>query len=172
MNKASNNLIAEQMLLSTARAAGVPAPSPEAAAVWLQAWLEARAGTAPPPRIVNGSGLARETQLSPAQLAELLRWAWGQPWMPELLSSLPLAGLDGTLSRQPARFGAAAGRAHLKTGTLRDVVALAGIVDAPSGRRWVMVAIINHPQAQAARPVLEAVLRWVAQDAPPGRTAP
>lgn len=152
MNKASNNLIAEQMLLSTARAAGVPAPSPEAAAVWLQAWLEARAGTAPPPRIVNGSGLARETQLSPAQLAELLRWAWGQPWMPELLSSLPLAGLDGTLSRQPARFGAAAGRAHLKTGTLRDVVALAGIVDAPSGRRWVMVAIINHPQAQAARP--------------------
>ncbi|MFZ8528597.1 D-alanyl-D-alanine carboxypeptidase, partial [Staphylococcus aureus] len=79
------------------------------------------------------------------------------------------AGLDGTLSRQPARFGAAAGRAHLKTGTLRDVVALAGIVDAPSGRRWVMVAIINHPQAQAARPVLEAVLRWVAQDAPPGR---
>lgn len=169
MNKASSNLTAQQVLLSTARAAGVPAPSPDAAATWLQAWLDAHAGTTPPTRVVNGSGLARETRMSPAQLAALLRWAWGQPWMPELLASLPVAGLDGTLSRQPGRFGAAAGRAHLKTGSLRDVVALAGIVDAPSGKRWVLVAIVNHPQAQAARGVLDAVLRWVAQDAPEGK---
>ena len=169
MNKPSSNLVAQQVLLSVARAAGVPAPSPETAAAWLQAWLDTHAGTTPPTRMVNGSGLARETRLSPAQLASLLRWAWGQPWMPELLASLPVAGLDGTLSRQPGRFGAATGRAHLKTGSLRDVVALAGIVDAPSGRRWVLVAIVNHPQAQAGRGVLDALLRWVAQDAPPAR---
>lgn len=166
MNKASSNLMAQQVLLSTARAAGVPAPSPDTAAAWLQAWLDGHAGTTPPARVVNGSGLARDTRISPAQLAGLLRWSWGQPWMPELLASLPVAGLDGTLSRQPGRFGAAAGRAHLKTGSLRDVVALAGIVDTPSGRRWVLVAVVNHPQAQAGRGVLEAVLRWVAQDAP------
>lgn len=170
MNKASSNLAAQQVLLSTARAAGVPTPSPDTAAAWLQTWLDQHAGTTPPSRLVNGSGLARETRLSPGQIAALLRWAWGQPWMPELLASLPVAGLDGTLSRQPARFGAAAGRAHLKTGSLRDVVALAGIVDAPSGRRWLLVAVINHPQANAARPVLEALLRWVAQDAPEART--
>jgi serine-type D-Ala-D-Ala carboxypeptidase/endopeptidase (penicillin-binding protein 4) len=170
MNKSSSNLMAQQVLLSSARAAGVPLPSPDTAATWLQAWLDAHAGTLPPTRVVNGSGLARETRISPAQFAALLRWSWTQPWMPELLASLPVAGLDGTLSRQPARFGAAAGRAHLKTGSLRDVVALAGIVDAPSGRRWVMVAMINHPQAQAGRGVLEAVLRWVAQDAPQART--
>ena len=169
MNKASSNLMAQQVLLSTARAAGVPAPSPGTAAAWLQAWLDTHAGTSPPTRVVNGSGLARETRLSPAQLAALLRWAWAQPWMPELLASLPVAGLDGTLSRQPARFGGAAGRAHLKTGSLRDVVALAGIVDAPSGRRWVLVVVVNHPQAQGARPVLDALLRWVAQDAPEGK---
>jgi len=171
MNKASSNLMAQQVLLSTARAAGVPAPSPDTAAVWLQAWLDAHAGSTPPTHVVNGSGLARETRLSAGQIAALLRWAWAQPWMPELLASLPVAGLDGTLSRQPGRFGGAAGRAHLKTGSLRDVVALAGIVDAPSGRRWVMVAVVNHPQAHAARPVLEAVLRWVAQDAPSARSA-
>ncbi len=169
MNKFSSNLIAQQVLLSTARAAGVPAPSPDTAAAWLQAWLDAHAGTTPPSRVANGSGLARETRLSPGQLAALLRWGWAQPWMPELLASLPVAGLDGTLSRQPGRFGAAAGRAHLKTGSLRDVVALAGIVDAPSGKRWVLVAVINHPQAQAGRGVLDALLRWVAQDAPPAR---
>ena len=169
MNKGSSNLMAQQLLLSTARAAGVPAPSPDTAAAWLQAWLDTHAGIAPPTRVVNGSGLARETRLSPAQLAALLRWAWAQPWMPELLASLPVAGLDGTLSRQPARFGAAAGHAHMKTGSLRDVAALAGIVDAPSGKRWVLVAIVNHPQAQGARPVLDALLRWVAQDAPEGK---
>jgi len=170
MNKASSNLMAQQVLLSTARAAGVPAPSPDTAATWLQAWLDAHAGSTPPTRVVNGSGLARDTRLSAGQIAALLRWAWAQPWMPELLASLPVAGLDGTLSRQPGRFGGAAGRAHLKTGSLRDVVALAGIVDAPSGRRWVIVAVINHPQAQVARPVLDAVLRWVAQDAPAARS--
>lgn len=169
MNKASSNLMAQQVLLSTVRATGTAAPSPDMAAAWLQAWLDAHAGSTPPTRIVNGSGLARDTRLSPAQLAALLRWGWAQPWMPELLASLPVAGLDGTLSRQPGRFGGAAGRAHLKTGSLRDVVALAGIVDAPSGRRWVMVAIVNHPQAQAGRGVLDALLRWVAQDAPPAR---
>lgn len=172
MNKPSSNLIAQQVLLSMARAAGVPAPSPETAAAWLQAWLDAHAGTAPPTRVVNGSGLARETRLSAGQLAHLLRWGWGQPWMPELLASLPVAGLDGTLSRQPGRFGAATGRAHLKTGSLRDVAALAGIVDAPSGRRWVLVAIVNHPQAQAGRGVLDALLRWVAQDAPGAKASP
>ena len=172
MNKASSNLMAQQVLLSMARAAGVPAPSPETAAAWLQAWLDAHAGTTPPTRLTNGSGLSRENRISPAQLAALLRWAWAQPWMPELLASLPVAGLDGTLSRQPGRFGAATGRAHLKTGSLRDVVALAGIVDAPGGRRWVMVAVINHPQAQAGRPVLDALLRWVAQDAPAAKAAP
>jgi D-alanyl-D-alanine carboxypeptidase/D-alanyl-D-alanine-endopeptidase (penicillin-binding protein 4) len=170
MNKFSSNIAAQQVLLSTARAAGLTAPSPDSAALWLQAWLDAHAGTTPPSHLVNGSGLARETRLSPGQLAALLRWGWGQPWMPELLASLPVAGLDGTLSRQPTRFGAAAGRAHLKTGSLRDVVAVAGIVDAPSGRRWVLVAVINHPQAGAARPVLDALLRWVAQDAPEAKT--
>lgn len=170
MNKASSNLMAQQVLLSTARAAGLPTPSPDTAATWLQVWLEAHVGTTPPSRIVNGSGLARETRLSPGQLAALLRWGWSQPWMPELLASLPVAGLDGTLSRQPGRFGAAAGRAHLKTGSLRDVVALAGIVDAPSGKRWVLVAVVNHPQAQGGRGVLDALLRWVVQDAPEGRT--
>ncbi len=170
MNKVSSNLMAQQVLLSTARAAGVPAPSPDTAAAWLQTWLDARAGSTPPTRIVNGSGLARETRISPGQLAALLRWAWGQPWMPELLASLPLAGLDGTLSRQPGRFGAAVGRAHLKTGSLRDVVALAGTVDARSGRRWVLVAVVNHPQAQAARGALDALLRWVAQDAVEAKT--
>ena len=128
-----------------------------------------KVGNEPAIVLSNGSGLARDTQLSAQQLASLLQQAWIGPLMPEFIASLPLAGIDGTLTRQPARFGAALGRAHLKTGSLRDVVALAGYVQSASNKRYVLVAIINHPQAAAARPALDAIVRWVAQDAPAAR---
>jgi len=78
--------------------------------------------------------------------------------MPELVASLPVAGIDGTLRRSKSRTGSA----HLKTGSLRDVLAVAGYVHADDGRRYVLVAIVNHPQAAAARPVLDALIDWTA----------
>lgn len=83
--------------------------------------------------------------------------------MPELAASLPAAGLDGTLRRAPVP----AGRAHLKTGSLRDVAAVAGYVLGASGRRWVLVAIVNHPDAASARPALDALMRWTMDDEAP-----
>ena len=74
---------------------------------------------------------------------------------------LPLAGVDGTLRRNRSQ---AQGAAHLKTGSLRDVVSVAGYVHAASGRRYVLVALVNHPQAQAARPALDALLEWTWND--------
>jgi D-alanyl-D-alanine carboxypeptidase/D-alanyl-D-alanine-endopeptidase (penicillin-binding protein 4) len=81
--------------------------------------------------------------------------------MPELMSSLPLAGTDGTLKRMRVR---SAGLAHLKTGSLRDVSAVAGFVHAASGRRYVLVAIVNHASAATARPAIEALIDWTARD--------
>jgi D-alanyl-D-alanine carboxypeptidase/D-alanyl-D-alanine-endopeptidase (penicillin-binding protein 4) len=81
--------------------------------------------------------------------------------MPELMSSLPITGVDGTMRRNRSR---AAGNAHLKTGSLRDVAALAGYVHGASGRRYVLVALINHPNAGAGRPVLDALLEWTQRD--------
>jgi D-alanyl-D-alanine carboxypeptidase/D-alanyl-D-alanine-endopeptidase (penicillin-binding protein 4) len=78
--------------------------------------------------------------------------------MPELMSSLPITGLDGTLKRSKAQFSA-----HLKTGSLRDVAGIAGYVDGPNGKRWALVAILHHPNANAARPALDAMVDWVAQ---------
>ena len=46
----------------------------------------------------------------------------------------------------------------------RDVVALAGYVHAASGRRYVLVAFINHPNAGAGRPALDALLDWAVRD--------
>jgi len=56
--------------------------------------------------------------------------------------------------------------AHLKTGSLRDVAAVAGIVHAGGGHRYVLVAIINHPNAGAARPAIEALVEWASKQTP------
>ncbi|MDR7335438.1 D-alanyl-D-alanine carboxypeptidase/D-alanyl-D-alanine-endopeptidase [Roseateles asaccharophilus] len=110
----------------------------------------------------NGSGLSRSERISPAQLAGLLRAGQRGAQAPELLATLPIAGLDGTLSRR-LKDGPATGAARLKTGTLRDAVGLAGFVPDANGKPWVFVALLNDPQAAAkGRPVLDALVNWVA----------
>jgi D-alanyl-D-alanine carboxypeptidase/D-alanyl-D-alanine-endopeptidase (penicillin-binding protein 4) len=164
INKFSNNVMAQQLFLTLAlqRQPGQPATAEGARSV-LRDWLVTRTGELPPgTQLDNGSGLSRETRLSAALLARLLQQAWSSPAMPELLSSLPINGLDGTLRRSRATPG----RAHLKTGSLRDVAGVAGYVLSDSGRRYVLVAIINHPNANAARPALDALVQWSLRDAP------
>ncbi|HEX7637276.1 MAG TPA: D-alanyl-D-alanine carboxypeptidase, partial [Burkholderiaceae bacterium] len=124
-------------------------------------WLQLRLGPlAAGFTIDDGSGLSREARVSAHALGALLQWAWRSPAMPELVSSLPLVGVDGTLRRSTA----APGRAHLKTGSMRDVAAVAGYVLSDSGRRYVLVALLNDPNAPHAHAVLDAAIDWVAHD--------
>ncbi|MNR28245.1 D-Ala-D-Ala carboxypeptidase 3 (S13) family protein [compost metagenome] len=73
--------------------------------------------------------------------------------------------MDGTLRNRLTRAHAA-GNAYLKTGTLADVRALAGYVDATNGSRYVVVAYINHPNASAAQEAHDALMEWVFRGAP------
>jgi len=160
VNKYSNNVMAQQLFLTLSlqqRGTGTLEGSREV----LRRWWRDRIGGSDVPTFGNGSGLSREEHISAGQLGALLQLAWRSPLMPELLSSLPLAGVDGTMRR--AR-GDAVGLAHLKTGSLRDVAGVAGFVHAASGRRYVLVAIANHPQAAAIRPAIEALVGWTARD--------
>lgn len=159
INKFSNNVMAQQLFLTLAaqRQPGPPA-TPEAARETLRRWVAERIGEGAAGELVldNGSGLSRQTRMTAQWLAHLLQHAWSSPVMPELMSSLPVNGLDGTMRRSRAP----AGRAHLKTGSLRDVAGLAGYVLDDHGRRRVFVAIIQHPNANAARPALDALVQW------------
>jgi D-alanyl-D-alanine carboxypeptidase/D-alanyl-D-alanine-endopeptidase (penicillin-binding protein 4) len=110
----------------------------------------------------NGSGLSRTEGASARCMGRWVQVMWQDPFMPEWLASLPVAGLDGTARRMTA----ATGRAHLKTGSLDDVVSVAGIVQGLSGRRYTLVAVVNDPQAERARGALQSLLQWVTEDAP------
>jgi D-alanyl-D-alanine carboxypeptidase/D-alanyl-D-alanine-endopeptidase (penicillin-binding protein 4) len=159
INKFSNNVMAQQLFLTLSlqqKGVGSLAGSREV----LQAWWRQRIG-ADAPVFDNGSGLSREVRFSAQQLGRLLQLAWASPLMPELVASLPIAGTDGTLRRSRA---ASTGLAHLKTGSLRDVSAVAGYVHAASGKRYILVAIANHPNAAGMRPVIDALIDWTARD--------
>jgi D-alanyl-D-alanine carboxypeptidase/D-alanyl-D-alanine-endopeptidase (penicillin-binding protein 4) len=159
INKFSNNVMAQQLFLTLGlQLAG--AGTFDAARGVIQQWWRQRFGE-DAPSFVNGSGLSREERITAAQLARLLQAAWASPLMPELMASLPVAGIDGTMRRTR---GKAVGLAHLKTGSLRDVLGVAGYVQGASGRRYILVAIANHPLAHAARPAIEALIEWVARD--------
>jgi len=169
INKFSNNVMAQQLLLTLAREANPRAPAtPESAREVLGRWLAERTGALADDVVLdNGSGLSRHTRISAMRLARVLQAMLDGPLMSELMSSLPISGVDGTLRRARA----ASGRAHLKTGSLRDVAGVAGYVLSNSGRRYVLVAVLNHPQAGAARPALDALVQWALRDAPAHRTS-
>lgn len=159
INKFSNNVMAQQLFLTLsqqARGTGSWEASREA----MQAWWRDRIG-GEIPAFDNGSGLSREERISALGLARLLQFAWGSPYMSELMSSLPVSGLDGTLKRSKAQSVA-----HLKTGSLRDVAGIAGYVDAANGKRLILVAVLNHANAQAARGALDLLVDWTASQKP------
>ena len=154
INKFSNNVMAQQLFLTLSWQPQGQGRF-EASRELVTRWWRSKIGTE---ELVldNGSGLSRQERVTAMGLARLLSHAWAAPYATELMSSLPLAGQDGTLRRYTSQTVA-----HLKTGSLRDVVGVAGFVDGARGERWVVVAIINHAQAQAARGALEALVEWV-----------
>ena len=159
INKYSNNVMARQVFLSLAESR--PASS-EAATRRVQGWLAAKSLEIPELVLDNGSGLSRSERITADGLARLLLSAWQSPVMPELMSSLPLAGVDGTLRKRLGN-GALAGRAHLKTGFLDNVRAIAGYVQDSRNKRWVVVVLINDAKARQGKPAIDALLEWVAE---------
>jgi serine-type D-Ala-D-Ala carboxypeptidase/endopeptidase (penicillin-binding protein 4) len=159
VNKFSNNVMAQHLLLSLALNTGNGPATFEGARQRVAGWWRERVGAdVPLPEVNNGAGLSRTARTTAQALGRLLRTAYATGYMPELMASLPLSGHDGTLKRSQN----AVGLAHLKTGSLNDVSALAGYVHAAQGRRLVFVAIVNHPNAHAARPALQALVGWAA----------
>jgi D-alanyl-D-alanine carboxypeptidase/D-alanyl-D-alanine-endopeptidase (penicillin-binding protein 4) len=75
---------------------------------------------------------------------------------------MPLSGLDGTLRR---RFGDTdlVGMAHLKTGSMDHVTAIAGYLQSRSGRRFAVAVIQNYEDIHRGpgEEVQEAILRWL-----------
>lgn len=162
VNKHSNNVMARQVLY-TLSAEQLGPPGTEAGGREVIAnWLADNNLDSCELAVANGAGLSRESRITAAEMASLLRFAWQQPYMPEYLASMSLTGLDGTLSRR-FRDSELVGTAHLKTGSLDHVTAIAGYLQARSGRRFSVVVLQNFEDIHRGpgEEVQEALLRWL-----------
>jgi D-alanyl-D-alanine carboxypeptidase/D-alanyl-D-alanine-endopeptidase (penicillin-binding protein 4) len=171
IDKYSNNLMARQVFLALGVERDGPPGTLEKARAVVADWLVEIGIPAPELLVDNGSGLSRETVIQASTLGRLLVWAYGQPFMPELLSSMSIPGVDGTTARR-LRAEPIAGRAHLKTGTVRNASCIAGYVLDRDGRRWAVVVLVNAADvgqrlvAWHGHAVHHEVLRWVYDGAP------
>jgi serine-type D-Ala-D-Ala carboxypeptidase/endopeptidase (penicillin-binding protein 4) len=160
INKFSNNVMARQLFLTLgAVGAGAPATAEKSNRV-IRQWLAIKGLSFPELVLENGSGLSRIERISAGNLGRLLVNAFASPVMPELMASLPLAAVDGTMRKRLAR-AAVAGQAHIKTGSLAGVRSIAGYVLDSEGRRVAVVFIVNHANAGNAQPAQDALLKWV-----------
>lgn len=124
----------------------------------MQRWLDANRLSFPELILENGSGLSRKERISAQSLAELLQHASRSRFSAELVASLPILGMDGTLRK---RLKDNAGYGHLKTGMLDGVKSLAGYVQTRSGDQWIVVFIINHANARYGQAAQDALIEWL-----------
>ncbi|MNQ75819.1 D-alanyl-D-alanine carboxypeptidase precursor [compost metagenome] len=159
INKYSNNTMAQQLFLSLGAQFRTDADGDDAKAAQrvVRQWLAKKGITAPHLIMENGSGLSRAERVSAREMASLLQAAWKSPYAAEFISSMPLTGMDGTMRKRLKRT-AMAGEAHIKTGTLNTVRAIAGFSRDINGNTWAVVAILNDPRPWGASSVLDQVL--------------
>ena len=179
INKWSDNTLARLLFLSLGSlesdpvlgshvpALALPGSTAARAELLIRQWLQRHDIDDQGLVLENGSGLSRIERIRPRQMAGLLQAASRSLWAPEFLASLPIVAIDGTMRRR-LKDSPAASRARIKTGTLKNVVAIAGYVPDASGAQCVVVAMINHELAGngVGSAVLDALIDWVAASSP------
>ena len=159
INKYSNNTMAQQLFLSLGAQFRTDADGDDAKAAQrvVRQWLAKKGITAPHLVMENGSGLSRAERVSAREMAQMLQAAWKSPYAAEFISSMPIAGKDGTM-RKRLKTTAMNGQAHIKTGTLNTVRAISGFSRDSNGDTWAVVAILNDPRPWGASSILDQVL--------------
>lgn len=163
INKTSDNMAARNLMLSLSPGFPERPATLAGAQKIMRMWLRDQGIADGDIEVENGSGLSHTERAKPRALVQLLRRGWRGAQAEAFLESLPVAGVDGTLANR-LQGGSAQGRAFLKTGSLNDTRALAGYVRAISGRLYAVSAMVNHADAAAGRPALDAFIEWVARN--------
>lgn len=159
INKYSNNVMARQLFLTLSLGDDTPATLARSKQV-MHDWLEKNRLHFPELVMENGAGLSRQARISAHSMAELLQAAQHSSLQPEFETSLPIVGVDGTLKKRLVG-NSVTGHAHLKTGTLDGVKAIAGYVQGGRGKKWIVVFLINDPNASVGQAAQDALVEWL-----------
>lgn len=146
MNQPSDNYIAEMLIKGLGAQFGTAGSTAAGGAVISEAIRPF--GIAP--TIVDGSGLSRSDRTTPRQVVRLLKGMDASESGTAFDESLAVVGRNGTVDKR-MRGTAAQDRCHVKTGTLRDVSALAGYCNTTGGERVAFAFLMNRVYPAGAR---------------------
>ena len=161
INKYSNNVMARQLFLTL----GTADPTHTSASIPLsvqamRAWLAQKKLFFSELVLENGAGLSRIERINAQHMAQLLHSAALSPLSAEFTASLPILGIDGSVKKR-LKGTSAASQAHLKTGTLENVKTIAGYIKSRSGKEWIIVFLINDPNAKLGQTAQDDLIEWV-----------
>src|SRR6202522_3217539 len=141
INKVSQNLHAEILLRLLGRERG-NAGTIEGGLEVLQGFLT-QAGISHDQYVFyDGSGLSRQNLVTPHAIVQLLRYCAAQPWGTDYRATLPIAGVDGSLSDR-LNTPALRNPVIAKTGSLGGVKALSGYATSDSGQAVIFSILSN-----------------------------
>lgn len=166
VNKSSNNVMARHFKLAAGLERFGPPATLDKGNRAIQEYLLSLSGDMSGIVMNNAAGLSRTNRISARQVARVLQAGRASPYAPEYLSSLAVAGLDGTLQNRFVNT-ALTGRMRLKTGYVDSVSTVAGYMQTASGRELIVVWLLNHPGIgyQRGVDIQDMVLRWVFENA-------
>jgi serine-type D-Ala-D-Ala carboxypeptidase/endopeptidase (penicillin-binding protein 4) len=162
-NKVSQNLHAEITLRTLGKLESTEGSVLEGTRVVRQFLLSA--GIAPADFVLyDGCGLSVQDLVTPRAFTTLLAYAARQSWGDAFRTSLPVGGVDGSLS---ARFKAPLldGKVFAKTGTLGEARALSGYIVAASGQMvaFSILCTDHRPSLAAERPAMDKIVAAIAE---------
>ncbi|HSK42340.1 MAG TPA: D-alanyl-D-alanine carboxypeptidase/D-alanyl-D-alanine-endopeptidase, partial [Candidatus Binatia bacterium] len=117
---------------------------------------------------LDGSGLSRRDLVTPAATVQLLIYAARQPWGVAFEESLPVSGVDGSLTDRFQKTPAV-GLIHAKTGSLSHVNALSGYGQTQSGKRFVFSIFCNNHNLPGSKVLaaMDAVMQLLVSEGQP-----
>ncbi|OHY79994.1 D-alanyl-D-alanine carboxypeptidase/D-alanyl-D-alanine-endopeptidase [Marinobacter sp. AC-23] len=159
INKWSSNVMARQLLLTIGaqnrldnedddRVAGIRV---------IYDWLENKGVDTAGMVIDNGAGLTRHGRITARQGTKILQHAWNSPYSSDLMASMPIIAMDGTMARRLRNTGMD-GEGRIKTGYLENVRSIAGFTRDENNTTWAVVGMVNNDPAWNGQAVLDRIL--------------
>ena len=114
--------------------------------------------------LYDGSGLSGHDLVTPRSLTQLLVYATQQKWGETFKASLPVGGVDGTLSNRFLPPSTLTGKVLGKTGTLGESRDLSGYLTTASGATVAFSVLVdNHlPSGGADRVAMDKIIELIA----------
>lgn len=144
----SDDALTENLVRQAMAAAGASAVSPAAPPAFVRQSLVAAGIDVSGYAALDTSGLAYGQLVTTTTLSDVLTLATtdSRPWLREVVSHLPVAGLSGTLAERylTRDTKAAAGIPRAKTGTLTGISSLAGTTVTADGRLLTFVVLADR----------------------------